>query len=125
MVLLHNYCVFSLLSYCTVCRHYLFSNEDYENLSVRSQSPEKCVKDDTDNTSKVDILRKKVKSPKSIASRIKDYSKKIGDKAVKYSISGPLPDYDIVGQAPKSDMTGFLSPRAKQDGFIPWHGIKE
>ena len=72
-------------------------DEDYENLSVRSQSPEKCVEDDMDNTSKVDILRKKVKSPKSIASQIKDYSKKIGDKGVKYSISGPLPDYDIVG----------------------------
>ena len=94
-------------------------DEDYENLSVRSQSPEKSVEDDTDDSSKIDILRKKVKSPKSIASRIKDYSKKIGDKLVKYSISGPLPDNDIVGQAPKSDMKGFLSSRAKQDGFIP------
>ena len=94
-------------------------DEDYENLSVRSQSPEKCVENDTDNTCKVDILRKKVKSPKSIASWIKDYNKKIGDKGVKYSISGPLPDYDIIGQVPKSDMKGFLSPRAKQDGFIP------
>ena len=72
-------------------------DEDYENLSVRSQSPEKSVHDDTDDTSKVDILRKKVKSLKSIASCIKDYSKKIGDKGVKYSISGPFPDYDIVG----------------------------
>ena len=94
-------------------------DEDSENFSDRSQSPEEIVKDDTDNTSKVNILRKKVKSPKSIASRIKEYSKKIGDKGVKYSISGPLPDYDIVGQVPKSDMKGFLSPRAKQDGFIP------
>ena len=94
-------------------------NEDSENFSDRSQSPEEIVKDDMDNTSKVDILRKKVKSPKSIASRIKEYSKKIGDKGVKYSISGPLLDYDIVGQAPKSDMKGFLSLRAKQDGFIP------
>ena len=73
----------------------------------------KNVDDDTDDTSKVDILRKKVKSLKSIASRIKDYSKKIGDKGVQYSISGPLPDYDILAQQPKSDMKGFLSPRAK------------
>ena len=94
-------------------------DEDYENLSVRSQSPEKSVDDDMDDTPKVDILRKKVTSLKSIASCIKDYSKKIGDKGVKYGISGPLPDYDIVGQVPKSDMKGFLSPRAKQDGFIP------
>ena len=64
-------------------------DEDSENFSDRLQSPEEIVKDDTDNTAKVDILRKKVKSPKSIASRIKEYSKKIGDKGVKYSISGP------------------------------------
>ena len=51
-------------------------NEDNENLSVRSQSPEKSVDEDMDDTSKIDILRKKVKSPKSIASCIKDYSKK-------------------------------------------------
>ena len=54
--------------------------EDSENLSDRSQSPEESVKDDTDNTSKVDILRKKVNSPKSIASRIKEYSKKLEKK---------------------------------------------
>ena len=35
------------------------------------------------------------------------------------SRDSPLPDYDIVGQVPKSDMKGFLSPKAKQDGFIP------
>ena len=95
---------------------YANDDEDDENLSVRSQSPEKYVDDDTDDTSKVNILRKKVKSPKSIGSHIKDYSKKIGDKGVKYSISGPLPDYDILAQPPKSDMKGFLSSRIYSRG---------
>ena len=90
-----------------------------ENPSVRSQSPEKYDKDEKDDTSKVDILKKKVQSPKSIATRIKDYSKKIEEKGIKYSISGPLPDYETLAQPPQSDMKGFLSPRAKQEGFIP------
>ena len=94
-------------------------DEDNEHLSVRSQSPEKSVDEETDDTSKIDILKKKVKSPKSIASRIKDYNKKIGDQGVKYSILGPSPDYDMIAQPPKSDMKGFLSPQAKQAGFIP------
>ena len=93
--------------------------EDEDNLSVKSQSPENYVDDDADDTSKVNILRNKVNSLKSIASCIKDYNKKIGDKGVQYTISGPLPKYDILAQPPKSDMKGFLSPRAKQEGFIP------
>ena len=85
----------------------------------KSQSPEKSVDDDAENTSKVDILRQKVNSLKSIASWIKDYSRKIGYKGVQYTISGPIPKYEIVAQPPRSDMKGFLSPRAKQEGFIP------
>ena len=96
-----------------------YDDENDDNLSVKSQSPENYVDDDVDYTSEVDILMNKVKSPKSIASRIKEYSKKIGDKGVQYTISGPLPDYDILSQPPKSDTKGFLSPRAKQEGFIP------
>ena len=69
-------------------------DEDYENLSVKSQSPEKCVEDDMDNTSKVDILRKKVKSLKSIASWIKDYSKK--KLEIKESSTAFLVHYQIM-----------------------------
>ena len=36
---------------------------------------------------------------------------------MQYTISGPLPKYDILAQLPKSDMKGFM--RAKQEGFIP------
>ena len=89
--------------------------EDEDNVSVNSKSGEIDVDDDVDETSKVNLLRKNVKSPKSIASHIKDYSK----KGVKYTISGALPKYDILAQPPKSDMKGFISPRAKQERFIP------
>ena len=46
--------------------------EDEENISVNSQSAEIDVDDDEDETSKVNIIKDKVKSPKSIASCIKD-----------------------------------------------------
>ena len=96
-----------------------YDDENDDNSSVKSQSPEKSVDDDAENTSKLDILRKKVNSPKSIASRIKDYSRKIGYKGVRYTIFGSRPKYETVAQLPRSDMKGFLSPRAKQEGFIP------
>ena len=46
--------------------------EDEDNVSVNSQSAKNYVDDDADDTSKVNILRKQVKSPKSIESCIKD-----------------------------------------------------
>ena len=76
--------------------------EDEYNVSVDSQSAKIDVGDDTDKTSKVNLQRKE-----------------IGDKGVQYTISGPLPKYDILAQLPKSDMKGFISPKAKQEGFIP------
>ena len=94
-------------------------DEDEYNESVESQSTEINVSEHADETPKVNLQKKEVQSPKSIASRIKEYSRRIGDKGVKYTISGPLPNYDMLPQLPKSDLKGFLSPKAKEAGFIP------
>ena len=94
-------------------------DDDDEISSEKSQSTKNSVHDHLEKNAKLDILRQKVHSPKSIASRIKDYSRKIGNQGVQYTISGPKPKYDTVSQVPRSDMKGFLSPRAKQEGFIP------
>ena len=96
-----------------------YDDDNKEIASEKSQSTENSEHDDLEKNEKLDILRQKVHSPKSIASRIKDYSRKIGNQGVQYTISGPKPKYDTVSQAPRSDMKGFLSPRAKQEGFIP------
>ena len=96
-----------------------YDDDNEEIASDKSQSTENSVHDYLEKNAKLDILRQKVHSPKSIASRIKDYSRKIGNEGVQFTISGPKPKYDTVLQAPRSDMKGFLSPRAKQEGFIP------
>ena len=93
--------------------------EDEYNELVESQSTEIDVGKHADETPKVNLQKKEVQSPKSIASRIKEYSRRIGDKGVKYTISGPLPNYDMLPQPPKSDLKGFLLPKAKEAGFIP------
>ena len=96
-----------------------YDDDNEEIASDKSQSTENSVHDVLEKNAKLDILCQKVHSPKSIASRIKDYSRKIGNQGVQYTISGPKPKYDTVSQVPRSDMKGFLSPRAKQEGFIP------
>ena len=96
-----------------------YDDDNEEIASDKSQSTENSVHDDLEKNAKLDILCQKVHSPKSIASRIKDYSRKIGNEGVQFTISGPKPKYDTVSQVQRSDMKGFLSPRAKQEGFIP------
>ena len=62
--------------------------------------------------------KKVLTSPKSIASRIKDYSKKIGQEGIKFTSAVPLKNLNIIPEHPKSDLKGYKSPMAKQQQYL-------
>ena len=62
--------------------------------------------------------KKVLTSPKSIAARIKDYSKKIGHEGIKFTSAAPLKNLNIIPEHPQSDLKGYMSPMAKQQQYL-------
>ena len=94
-------------------------DDEYEENSKSFNS----TNDDINIEDEASYKKKVLTSPKSIAARIKDYSKKIGHEGIKFTSARPLKNLNIIPEHPQSDLKGYMSPMANQQHYqkVSWN----